>query len=79
MASVYRFCFKFIPDQGPHQPKIYQDGDPVLHVTDKDHAVDLVGLLALLVDQGKVDVQAIRNRSHPEKKSFVNCLSNGTL
>ncbi len=42
----------------------YQDGDPVFDVADEHHAVDLVGLLALLVDEREVDVQPVSDGSH---------------
>lgn len=39
-----------------------QDRDLALDGTDKDHARDLVGAFALLVEEGKLDVEAVGNR-----------------
>lgn len=41
---------------------VHQNGNLSLHISDKNHPRDLVGLLALLVNQRKVQVQTIGNR-----------------
>ncbi len=43
---------------------IDQDGYAVGDVADEHHGADFVGAHTLLVDQGKVNVQAIRYRGH---------------
>ena len=47
---------------------IHENGDPILHVSDQHHAVHLVGLFPLLVDQGKVYVQPVRYRRDPGQR-----------
>ena len=42
-----------------------EDGDLVLHGADEDHATDLAGAGALLVDQGKGQVEAVGDRGSP--------------
>ena len=43
---------------------IDQNGDAIPDVADQNHSSNLVGLLALLVNQGKVHVQPVSNRSN---------------
>lgn len=43
---------------------VHQDGHAVLDVTYQHHAVHFVGLLPLLVDEGKVYVQAVCDGGH---------------
>ena len=47
---------------------VHENGDPILHVPNQHHAVHLVGLFPLLVDQGKVHVQPVRYRRDPGQK-----------
>lgn len=47
---------------------IYQDGHPILHVSHEHHAIHLVGLLPLFVNQGKVDIQPVCNGGHSVKQ-----------
>lgn len=48
-----------------------EDGAAVAHVADEHHAVDLVGALALLVDEREVDVQAVGDRRDPLRAARV--------
>ena len=52
--------------------KFYQNSNSVLDIADENHAVNLIGLLALLVDQREVNVQTIRDCSHSENKKNSN-------
>lgn len=50
---------------------VHQDGHAVLDVAHQNHAVHLVGLLPLLVDEGKLHIQAVgdgRHAGRPEEK-----------
>lgn len=47
---------------------VHQDGHAVLDVTHQHHAVHLVGLLPLFVDEGKVHVQTVRDGRHADGK-----------
>ena len=44
---------------------VHQDGHAVLDVAHQHHAVHLIGLLALLVDEGELHVEAVRYGRHP--------------
>lgn len=46
---------------------IDQDGDLALDISDQHHPGNLVGLLTLLVDQSKVQVEAISNRGSSKR------------
>lgn len=43
---------------------VHQDGHAVLDVTHQHHAVHLVGLLPLFVDEGEVHIQAVCDGRH---------------
>ena len=49
---------------------VHQDRNFVLGVPDQHHPRDRVRLLALLVEQGKVDAQSVRNRRRPDVPYF---------
>ena len=54
---------------------VHQDGDAVLDVSHQHHAVHLVGLLPLFVDQSEVHVQTVGDgrhavRRHGEKQTL---------
>ena len=38
---------------------VYENRDLILYVADEDHARDLVGLFALLVEEGEIDSESI--------------------
>lgn len=46
-----------------------QDGHAVLDVTDQHHAVHFVGLLPLLVDEGEVHVEPVRDGRHAGQRT----------
>lgn len=46
---------------------VHHDGHSVLHVSDQNHTVHLVGLLPLFVDEGEVHVQTIGDGGHAEE------------
>lgn len=48
---------------------IYQNGHSVLHIAHQHHAVHLIGLLALLVNEGEVYIQPICNGGHSEERT----------
>lgn len=47
---------------------VHQDGHTVLDVPHQNHAVHLVGLLPLLVDEGKLHVQAVGDGRHSGRR-----------
>jgi hypothetical protein len=51
------------------------DGNLVLDITDKNHARDLVGTGAFLVDESKLQIQAIGNSSSTGKPILVTDLA----
>lgn len=48
---------------------VHQDGHAVFHVAHQHHAVHLVGLLPLFVDEGKVHVQAVGDGRHAAQRT----------
>lgn len=47
---------------------VHQDGHAVLHVSDQHHAVHLVGLFTLFVDERKLHIQPVGNGGHPKDR-----------
>ncbi|GMT08247.1 hypothetical protein PENTCL1PPCAC_30422, partial [Pristionchus entomophagus] len=58
---------------------IDQDGDLQMDVSDERHLLDLVGALALLVDEGEVDVEAVGDRRHSLRSSRIRRHDHGAL
>ncbi|GMR41166.1 hypothetical protein PMAYCL1PPCAC_11361, partial [Pristionchus mayeri] len=58
---------------------IDQDGDLALDVSDERHLLDLVGTLALLVDEGEVDVETVGDRRHSLGSSCIGRHDHGAL
>lgn len=47
---------------------VHQDGHAVLHISDQHHAVHLVGLFTLFVDERKLHIQPVGNGGHPKDR-----------
>jgi len=55
---------------------VNKDGNFVAYITNKHHWRHFICLLALLVDQGKVYIQLISDRRHPDSKQPTDSTQN---
>lgn len=58
---------------------VHKHTDLALHISNQDHAADFVGLLTLLVDQGEIQVEPVRNRCGPLGASSIGRNDDGVL